>query len=211
MAKRKTVPCSTVVEILTQSRRRCCICYGLKRDSAEKKGQIAHLDGNSGNFDPDNLAYLCLDHHDEYDSTTSQTKSLQMEEVKKYREELYELFGDWQHTVTTRQIINFLLSRITLDDMVDAAIEAAARYTWASDSLLIEVLTESNFESIDGDLWIPYLGLVEEFHSWGWLDYTFTENITESEYRVHIEVKHKPVCQEVLTAYKKRPKNDASR
>jgi hypothetical protein len=47
------------------------------------------------------------------------------------------------------------------------------------------------------------LGLVEEFYSWGWLDYTFTENETENEYRVIIKVKHKPVCQEVLAAYKK--------
>jgi hypothetical protein len=57
---------------------------------SRKKGQVAHLDRNPGNNTFDNLAFLCLDHHDEYDSTTSQTKGLQLKEVKVYRQGLYE-------------------------------------------------------------------------------------------------------------------------
>jgi hypothetical protein len=172
-----------------------------------KRGQIAHLDGNPGNFGLDNLAYLCLNHHDEYDGKTSQSKSLQIEEVKIYRKELYDSFADWQNVTTTRQVLNFLLSIITIDDMVEAAKAAAGRYTWHSDSLLIDVLTESDFESNDSDLWMPHLGLVEEFHSWGWLDYIFTENEIENEYRVRMQVKHKPVCKEVLAAFQKQLEN----
>lgn len=77
------------VETLVSSKRRCCICFGLHRDSNEKKGQIAHLDHDRSNDALDNLAWLCLEHHDDYDSRTSQSKSLQIGEVKRYREELY--------------------------------------------------------------------------------------------------------------------------
>jgi hypothetical protein len=55
-----------------------------------KRGQLAHLDGNPSNTALDNLAYLCLPHHDEYDSTTSQSKGLTINEVKLYRTRLYE-------------------------------------------------------------------------------------------------------------------------
>jgi len=77
-------------DVLLKSKRRCCLCFGLKGDYRVKKGQIAHLDGNPANDKPDNLAFLCLEHHDEYDSKTSQSKSLQIGEVKAYREKLYQ-------------------------------------------------------------------------------------------------------------------------
>ena len=77
-------------DVLLKSRRRCCLCFGLKGDHVEKKGQIAHLDHDPANDKPDNLAFLCLEHHDQYDSTTSQSKSLQIGEVKAYREQLYQ-------------------------------------------------------------------------------------------------------------------------
>ena len=53
-----------------------------------KAGQIAHLDGDRVNNRIDNLAFLCLVHHDDYDSRTSQRKGLTLQEVKRYREEL---------------------------------------------------------------------------------------------------------------------------
>ena len=53
-----------------------------------KGGQIAHLDHNSHNNVLDNLAFLCFDHHDEYDSVTSQRKGLTAGEVKEFRREL---------------------------------------------------------------------------------------------------------------------------
>ena len=60
----------------------------LTGDLSEKKGQIAHLDRDPSNSDPDNLAFLCLEHHDEYDSRPSQSKGLTIEEVKRYRADL---------------------------------------------------------------------------------------------------------------------------
>jgi len=90
MTKRKRIPKGIETEVLVRSRRRCCLCFSLNQDLTEKKGQIAHLDGDSSNNEPGNLAYLCFDHHDQYDSRTSQSKGLTIEEVKRYREQLYE-------------------------------------------------------------------------------------------------------------------------
>ena len=76
MSKRIKISEPIQTEVLTKSRRRCCICFGLNRDEEIKKGQIAHRDGNPNNNNIDNLAFLCFDHHDDYDSKTSQSKSL---------------------------------------------------------------------------------------------------------------------------------------
>jgi DNA-binding transcriptional regulator YhcF (GntR family) len=90
MTTRKKPTPVTEAEVLTRSRRRCCICFGLSRSVEVKAGQIAHLDGDNSNSDLDNLAFLCFEHHDQYDSSTSQSKNFTLPEVKRYREELYE-------------------------------------------------------------------------------------------------------------------------
>lgn len=79
--------------VLLKSGRRCCLCFGLKADHGVKKGQIAHLGRDPANDRPDNLVFLCLEHHDEYDSRTSQSKSLQIGEVKAYRKKLYQFLA----------------------------------------------------------------------------------------------------------------------
>ena len=86
---RKRLSTEVETEVIWQSMRRCCLCYGLNRDAAMKSGQIAHLDKKPSNNSLNNLAYLCLEHHDAYDSTTRQSKGLTIAEVKRYRDELY--------------------------------------------------------------------------------------------------------------------------
>ena len=86
---RKIVPKAVETEVLVASRRRCCLCFGLKSDLGEKRGQLAHLDHDRDNNTEGNLAYLCLEHHDRYDSRTSQSKNYTIGEVKRYRKELY--------------------------------------------------------------------------------------------------------------------------
>jgi hypothetical protein len=56
----------------------------------EQKGQIAHLNRNRGDSRFENLVFLCLDHHDEYDSRTSQSKNFSTEEVRSHRNNLYQ-------------------------------------------------------------------------------------------------------------------------
>jgi hypothetical protein len=87
---RKPIPESTQTEILLKSRRRCCLCFWLKGEDEVKKGQFAHLDGNHENAAEGNLAFLCFEHHDEYDSTTRISKGLREAEVKRWRDELYK-------------------------------------------------------------------------------------------------------------------------
>lgn len=88
MAKRKKPSENITTKVITASKRRCCVCWGLRNDNSEKRGQIAHLDRDPSNNDLDNLVWLCLDHHDRYDSRTSQSKGLTIQEVKHYRDKL---------------------------------------------------------------------------------------------------------------------------
>lgn len=90
---RKRIPVDVQTNVLVHSRRRCCICFGLNRDTSLKAGQIAHIDRNSANSAEDNLAYLCLEHHDEYDSRKSQSKGLTPGEIKRFRKELHNALG----------------------------------------------------------------------------------------------------------------------
>lgn len=91
--KRKRIQDEVQARVLLRSRRRCCICFGLNRDTSIKQGQIAHLDKDSSNNFDDNLVFLCLACHDRYDSTTSQSKNLTMREVKEFRSELDASIG----------------------------------------------------------------------------------------------------------------------
>lgn len=91
MGDRPKIPQHVETEILTKSRRKCCLCVFLVRNDEQQAGQIAHLDQDRTNNDPDNLAWLCLPHHDAYDSKTSQSKGLTFYEVKHYRDKLYEV------------------------------------------------------------------------------------------------------------------------
>lgn len=90
---RSRMPTESETLALVESRRRCCICFALNRDAEMKSGQIAHLDRNNSNHSPANLAFLCLAHHDEYDTTTSQRKGFKIQEVKEYKKELLDWLG----------------------------------------------------------------------------------------------------------------------
>jgi hypothetical protein len=88
---RVAIPEDIQDQVLLLSRRRCCACFALFGDIDVKTGQIAHLDHDHSNKGLDNLAYLCLIHHDQYDSRTSQSKGFRETEVKRFRSELYSI------------------------------------------------------------------------------------------------------------------------
>jgi len=83
------VPEKIQESVLLKSKRRCALCFGLGGDLGEKSGQIAHVDHNSQNNEEQNLVYLCLEHHDQHDSTTRLSKGLTEGEVREYRARLY--------------------------------------------------------------------------------------------------------------------------
>jgi hypothetical protein len=89
MPKRRKTSKDNETAVLTHSGRRCCLCFGLHHDAGVKRGQIAHVDDDPSNNDPDNLAWLCLDHHAEWHARTRMTKGFKAAELKTHRESLY--------------------------------------------------------------------------------------------------------------------------
>ncbi len=124
---RKKLTQSTQTEVFILSRRRCCVCYGLNRDDTAKKEQIAHPDEDPTNDVLDNLAFLCFNHHDDLDSKPSQSKGLTANEVKRYRQELYDHFAPWSKTVSREHLLNFLAFQISDLDIARAVVDVASR------------------------------------------------------------------------------------
>jgi uncharacterized ubiquitin-like protein YukD len=97
MARKKTSH-TTEIKVLDKSRRRCALCFYFNNDIDFKKGQIAHIDRNSSNSIETNLAYLCIPHHDEYDTRSNQSKRLQPKELKLAKDNL-ELWIEKNHSI----------------------------------------------------------------------------------------------------------------
>lgn len=89
MSDRRPVPKSVETDVLLASGRRCCLCVFLNNRDEVRKGQLAHLNHDASDARFENLVWLCLEHHDEYDGRTSQSKGLKPEEVRAYRDRLY--------------------------------------------------------------------------------------------------------------------------
>lgn len=83
--------------VLVKSARRCALCYGLNGSLVVVRGQIAHVDRDSSNSGLGNLAFLCMDHHDEYDSKTSQSKGYRPGELIQHRDALHEAIARGDH------------------------------------------------------------------------------------------------------------------
>jgi hypothetical protein len=95
--RRKSLARHVAARILEQCRRRCALCFYLKGDLTEKIGQLAHLDGDPGNAAESNVAFLCMDHHSVYDSTTSQHKNYTPAEIRTAKDILYEAIRNGGH------------------------------------------------------------------------------------------------------------------
>ncbi|MDX2262926.1 MAG: hypothetical protein SFU84_14630 [Gemmatimonadales bacterium] len=87
------------VEVALKGRRRCVLCFGLNADQAVKAGQLAHVERDSSRSGVDDLAWLCLPHHDEYDSKRSQSRGFSPKELRAYRDELYDLIASSRATM----------------------------------------------------------------------------------------------------------------
>ena len=118
---RKKINSTIEKNVLISSKRRCALCYGLDSDLSIKQGQIAHIDKNHNNNAEDNLLFLCLDHHDAYDTITSQSKGITKSELEHYRDKLYDFLisdefnssenemGNWDKRIFN-QIHNWLFT-----------------------------------------------------------------------------------------------------
>lgn len=101
LSTRAPIARATEQRVLIASRRRCCLCLFLCNLDEVRKGQIAHLNHDAGESRFENLVFLCLEHHDEYDGKTSQSKGFTPEEVKEYRDRLYHRHGEIAKTAAT--------------------------------------------------------------------------------------------------------------
>jgi hypothetical protein len=99
---RKPISADTQKVILLKSRRRCCLCFWLESRDEVLKGQFAHLDNDPENNAEDNIAFLCFNHHDEYDGKTRIAKGLREKEVRHWRDELYREMEYRFHTLKKR-------------------------------------------------------------------------------------------------------------
>jgi hypothetical protein len=117
--RRKKMPLDIETKVLFRSARRCTLCFYLKGDLREKRGQIAHLDGDPENNAEVNLAFMCLDHHSVYDSRTSQHKNYSITEIKKARAHLYRAVRKGQHLGSGDKLLSTRLDdRKTLNEML---------------------------------------------------------------------------------------------
>ena len=106
MSKRKAIPPEIESKVLLESARRCALCYGLNGDLSRKQGQIAHVDQDPSNSDEANLVYLCLDQHNEYDSTTSQSKGITDRELLEYKRRLIGAITNGEHRTEPSDVNN---------------------------------------------------------------------------------------------------------
>ena len=148
---------------------------------------------------------MCLEHHNLYDSRTSQSKNLTLDEVKAYRDELESKFSAWG--LESGQLLNFLADYINIEMMADAAEKIAAQCVWHSRELALEALTQSEVQYSDMDLYFPLLVTLDAYQSWGWLTYTAEELSGEDKNKLmDIKVQHRPVCSEVARVISDRVK-----
>ncbi len=103
-SRRKKIAPDVETEVLVACRRRCCICFFVNGVKAERPGQLAHIDRNPRNNAPENLVWLCMEHHDAYDSRTSQSKGLTAGEIRHYRAELHSVFANTSPAVVLPKI-----------------------------------------------------------------------------------------------------------
>ncbi|HMI65960.1 MAG TPA: hypothetical protein VK517_08000 [Cyclobacteriaceae bacterium] len=125
---RKKISIDTETGVVTSCRRRCAICFGLSKDTSIKKGQIAHLNKDNSDSRRENLVFLCLEHHDQYDSRTSQSKNFTMAEVAFFRQELERSIAkSWQEPV--------FFETLPLIDLTDIS----GHYYWETDNASAEL------------------------------------------------------------------------
>jgi hypothetical protein len=85
--KRWSIPEEVLEQVLLDSRRRCCICYGAGNDEV-REGAIAHIQAGLPEAEADteaNLVFLCQEHHSELDAGRISPERLRESKGELYR------------------------------------------------------------------------------------------------------------------------------
>jgi hypothetical protein len=144
MTTRKAIPPDVQSQVLLASARRCALCYGLHGDLDVKNGQIAHLDGDNSNPSPDNLVFLCFDHHDRFDSKTSQSKGIKPQEVIEYRQRLND-------AILRKDHVAFETTKSDAQKQTDAARNHDEKMFRESDAIMSEHDLTHFLDRLQGD------------------------------------------------------------
>jgi len=94
---RKSIPRTTQIAVMIQSRDRCALCCHWHGDLSNKSGQLAHIDRDRTNCAEANIAFLCQPHHDQYDTMPSQTRRVMPEVLATAKRELQQAIADGRH------------------------------------------------------------------------------------------------------------------
>lgn len=102
---RVAIPEEVADVVLKKCRRVCCMCYGLEGDRHKKKGQLAHLKRHAKTkVSEEDVAFLCLECHAEYDNKDNRTRAYTPNEIRHYQDLLYKELGcnqvTWQVVVS---------------------------------------------------------------------------------------------------------------
>jgi hypothetical protein len=87
--ERIPIPKETAADVLIAHDRTCCVCQ-----ERGKRVQIHHIDDNPSNNDPSNLAVLCFECHNETQIKGGFARSLDDNQVRKYRDEWVQRVAD---------------------------------------------------------------------------------------------------------------------
>ncbi|MGQ3014186.1 MAG: HNH endonuclease [Flavobacteriales bacterium] len=80
---RKRIPEKLAAQVVYKANRKCCVCKSPGK-------QIHHLNGDTTDNVMNNLAYLCLDCHDEAEKKGGLSRKLSPETIILYRDQLYK-------------------------------------------------------------------------------------------------------------------------
>lgn len=151
MGQRKHIPSNTEFKVFWASGRRCCICFALDHAYSVKQGQIAHLDHDPSNYNLDNLAWLCIPHHDQYDTKTRQSKGFTMSEVKHYRKTLAGEVHRRRQLATEGKSVD--KTRLIQENLALFLFAAHAMYKPEFRTLLRKEVTDPDFLTQVEDAW----------------------------------------------------------
>ncbi len=116
-AKRRPPTKEVEVAVLSKCRRRCALCYTYEdNDRADLQGQLAHISEDRSDSSEENLAYLCLRHHDWYDTKRSQSKGIPEGELRIAKKRLEEYCSFQGRHGTVQGSVEFEQDSIPFND-----------------------------------------------------------------------------------------------
>lgn len=206
LSTRIAIPQDTLTKVLVSSARRCCLCFGLHGDFRQKQGQIAHVDHNSSNPDFDNLAFLCLNHHDQYDSQTRQSKGFTIEELKAYRNLLYQ---EVERRYKSPDGIDTEKQNITMSLNAGSRIKSVRNELGIKASQFVEMLnfpSQREFEAIENGAAESPLFLLQQVHDLTGVSLDWLKHEIEPIYEYDIMPIH-PISEGIKLLADLQPKN----